>query len=100
MFLIPVIVVTALWFGDSTFAKKGQTNATASLTSVTNAADSLTVELDYATYVGQSASPNVNQWLGLRYAAPPLQDNRFRAPKPLVKEVSTIQAQSVSHLGL
>ena len=65
MLLIPVIVVTALWFGDSTFAKKGETNATDSLTGETNAADSLTVELVICNLCGTVGEPKCQSVVGI-----------------------------------
>lgn len=38
------------------------------------------VELDYSTYQGETLSNGVSQWLGMRYAAPPVGDLRFCAP--------------------
>jgi hypothetical protein len=38
------------------------------------------VDLGYSQYEGTSLSSGVNQFLGMRYAAPPLGDLRFRAP--------------------
>lgn len=38
------------------------------------------VDLGYSTYRGISLPSGVNQFLGVRYAAPPLGDLRFRAP--------------------
>jgi acetylcholinesterase len=38
------------------------------------------VDLGYSQYQGTSLSSGVNQFLGMRYAAPPLGDLRFRAP--------------------
>ncbi|KAJ7766182.1 carboxylesterase estA [Mycena metata] len=50
------------------------------------AAASPQVELDYATYVGTSLAAGVDQFLGMRFAAPPLGDRRWRAPAdPLVE---------------
>lgn len=40
------------------------------------------VDLDYAQYKGTALSSGVNQYLGMRYAAAPLGDLRFRAPAP------------------
>ncbi|KAK0273487.1 hypothetical protein LTR35_012237 [Friedmanniomyces endolithicus] len=42
---------------------------------------STTVDLGYSKYEGYTAQ-NVNQWLGIRFAAPPTGDLRWRAPQP------------------
>ena len=42
------------------------------------------VDLIYAQYEGTALEIGVNQFLGIRYAAPPLGDLRFRAPEDLV----------------
>jgi len=45
----------------------------------------LKVDLGYTQYQGTYAANGVSQWLGIRYAAPPLGDLRFRAAAdPLV----------------
>ncbi|PQE33279.1 triacylglycerol lipase protein [Rutstroemia sp. NJR-2017a WRK4] len=45
----------------------------------------LVVDLGYSKYQGTNLGNGVSQWLGIRYAAPPLGDLRFRAPRdPLV----------------
>jgi carboxylesterase type B len=45
------------------------------------------VNLGYATYEGATLGNGVNQFLGMRYAAPPLGQNRFkRAVDPLSEE--------------
>ncbi|KAE9363403.1 triacylglycerol lipase-like protein [Stipitochalara longipes BDJ] len=41
---------------------------------------SLTVDLGYSKYQGADAANGVSQWLGIRYAAPPIGNLRFRAP--------------------
>ncbi|KAK5144433.1 hypothetical protein LTR04_001558 [Oleoguttula sp. CCFEE 6159] len=51
------------------------------------------VDLGYTQYQGVKLAAGVNQYLGLRYAAPPLGDLRFRAPAETVKN-GTIQAAS------
>lgn len=72
-----------------------------------------TVDLGYAQYEGTALDIGVNQFLGIRYAAPPLGDLRFRAPEDpfftggvqQAKEVSTlpycstIQNLRISHHG-
>lgn len=52
-----------------------------------------TVQLDYATYQGVRLDAGVDQYLGMRFAAPPLGDLRFRAPQDPGK-ASTIQDAS------
>jgi acetylcholinesterase len=42
---------------------------------------STTVDLGYSQYQGYTAE-GVNQWLGIRFAAPPTGDLRWRAPQP------------------
>jgi hypothetical protein len=53
------------------------------------------VKLGYATYEGTSLNNGVNQFLGMRYAAPPLGDNRFRRAKEPIREKHVIQAKEV-----
>ncbi|KAJ7616846.1 alpha beta-hydrolase [Mycena polygramma] len=40
------------------------------------------IDLGYAQYQGAVSSANIGQFLGIRYAAAPLGDLRFRAPQP------------------
>ena len=48
------------------------------------------VDLGYTSYQGSTYGDGVSQWLGIRYAAPPIGDLRFAAPQdPLVN--STLQ---------
>lgn len=44
------------------------------------------VKLEYATYVGKSLQNGVDQFLGMRYAAAPVGDLRWRAPAPPEKQ--------------
>ncbi|KAH6714287.1 Alpha/Beta hydrolase protein [Leptodontidium sp. MPI-SDFR-AT-0119] len=47
----------------------------------------LTVNLNYSTYQGFVAPQNISQWRGIRFAAPPTGERRFRNPQdPLVNE--------------
>lgn len=39
------------------------------------------VDLGYTNYEGTSLVNGISQWLGMRYAAPPVGDLRFRAPR-------------------
>jgi len=45
-----------------------------------------TVNLGYATYQGVALDDGVNQFLGMRYAAPPTGNLRWRAPEDPVHE--------------
>lgn len=39
------------------------------------------IDVGYAQYVGSRNGAGVNEWLGVRYAAAPVGDLRFRAPQ-------------------
>lgn len=41
----------------------------------------LNIDLGYTQYKGFRTPDGIDRWLGMRYAAPPLGDLRFRAPK-------------------
>ncbi|KAH8752354.1 Alpha/Beta hydrolase protein [Hyaloscypha sp. PMI_1271] len=58
----------------------------------TNAGNvTLTVDLGYSKYQGAYAANGVSQWFGIRYAAPPVGDLRFRAAAdPLVNDTVQI----------
>ncbi|CAD6446434.1 9a1562fc-5002-4a32-8486-2208e186d697 [Sclerotinia trifoliorum] len=57
-----------------------------------------TVDLGYSKYLGTNNGNDVTEWLGIRYAAPPLGNLRFRAPQsPLVNDTLQIANQ---HGGL
>lgn len=53
------------------------------------------VNLGYATYEGMALTNGVDQFLGMRYAAPPLGEDRFRLAKDPKQEVGVIQAKEV-----
>ncbi|OJJ50739.1 hypothetical protein ASPZODRAFT_55150 [Penicilliopsis zonata CBS 506.65] len=63
------------------------------LASPPSAADAPIVDLGYAAYQGVGLPAGVTQFLGLRYAAPPLGERRFRAPADPPRS-STIQDAS------
>lgn len=58
----------------------------------------VTVNLNYSTYVGtaQTGGTGVTQWLGIRYAAPPLGDLRFKRPQDPVVNTTTQMADQVA----
>jgi hypothetical protein len=59
----------------------------------------LTVDLGYSQYQGANAANGVSQWLGIRYAAPPVGDLRFRAAAdPLVN--NTVQIADTVYFQL
>lgn len=53
------------------------------------------VDLGYAQYEGTALDNGVNQFLGIRYAAPPLGDLRFRAPEDPVFTTGVQAAKEV-----
>lgn len=56
---------------------------------------SLTVDLGYSKYVGFNGDGGVDQWWGIRYAAPPTGDLRFAAPADPIKDGKTYDANQV-----
>lgn len=53
------------------------------------------VDLGYAKYEGTGLGTGVNQFLGIRYAAPPLNDLRFRAPQDPAQQDGLQEAKQV-----
>ncbi|OOQ84607.1 putative triacylglycerol lipase [Penicillium brasilianum] len=56
------------------------------------AAENPVVNLGYTSYEGRSLAGGVSQWLGMRYAAPPVNDLRFAAPQDPVSQTGVQQA--------
>lgn len=54
------------------------------------------VDLGYSQYQGTSLSSGVNQYLGMRFAAPPLDGLRFRAPIAPINTTGIKNATSVT----
>jgi hypothetical protein len=55
------------------------------------------VDLGYSKYKGKELSNGVTQWLGVRYAAPPLGDLRFSPPQDPTRNDTIQDASNVSH---
>lgn len=58
------------------------------------------VHLGYASYRGQALPNGITQWLGLRYAAPPLGALRFAAPQDPLLRLGIQDATQVQSLPL
>lgn len=54
------------------------------------------VDLGYSRYSGKSFKDGTSQWLGIRYAAPPVGNLRFAAPQDLLRNTTIQQAIEVS----
>lgn len=53
------------------------------------------VDLGYSSYRGTSLDNGVSRWLGIRYAAPPVGNLRFRAPRDPLKTTTLQEANAV-----
>lgn len=62
------------------------------LPSIVVAVESL-VKLDYTSYDGTTLPNGISQWLGVRYAAPPLEELRFAAPQDPIQNTTVQQAK-------
>lgn len=52
------------------------------------------VDVSYTKYLGSAYSSGVTQWLGIRFAAPPLGDLRFSAPQdPIANDTVQVADQ-------
>lgn len=65
-----------------------------SLAAKTTFAVDPTVDVGYTSYSGTALGNGVTQWLGMRYAAPPVGDLRFRAPMDPESQDGPIEADS------
>jgi hypothetical protein len=64
----------------------------------TNSDNTPIVDLGYAKYEGTFLDVGVNQFLGMRYAAPPLGDLRWREPEDPVHEDGVQPAKEVQNI--
>lgn len=55
------------------------------------------VDLGYSRYEGTALSSGVTQWLGMRFAAPPVGDLRWKAPENPRHEKGIQKADKVSN---
>lgn len=62
--------------------------------SLLSLASASTVNLGYTSYEGRTLS-GVTQWLGMRFAAPPVEDLRFAAPQDPLPVEGVQQATEV-----
>jgi carboxylesterase type B len=53
------------------------------------------VDLGYTKYQGVPLANGITQWLGMRYAAPPVGNLRFRAPQDPIVDLTLRQANQV-----
>lgn len=65
------------------------------LSSFVHAVDPV-VDLQYSKYRGKKLGNGVTQWLGMRYASPPLRDLRFKPPKDPLSTRTVQDASDVS----
>lgn len=61
---------------------------------------SSTIDLGYSQYQGMSLPNGIDQYLGMRYAKPPLGELRFRAPQDPETTLGILDASSVMLLNL
>ena len=87
MLLIPALIC-GLYFGLVHSHPHGQ-----------NSTVPLIVDLGYSKYKGSRAEKGVTQWFGIRYAAAPVGDLRFRAPRDPPGN-ATLQMANEVHFSL
>lgn len=89
-------------FGKATLCLSGLVAAVAGLAAgklenaTTSSDSSPMVDLGYAAYKGNSPGNGVDEFLGMRYAKPPLGNLRFRAPLDPSSESDVQDATKVS----
>lgn len=54
------------------------------------------VNVNYTSYLGSALPNGITQWVGMRYAAPPLGDLRFAAPADPIPNNTTQIANKVN----
>lgn len=96
--LFPILLVSISLLGFSGLLEGHPLEAT-------SRSEGPTIDLGYARYEGTALSAGIDQFLGIRYAAPPVGDLRFRAPRdPLHQdgiqdaEVRTLSLKSTTVL--
>jgi len=56
------------------------------------------VNLNYTSYLGSALSSGITQWVGMRYAAPPVGNLRFAAPAdPIANNTTQLANQVISN---
>lgn len=58
-----------------------------------------TVDLKYSQYKGQALANGLSQWMGIRFAAPPIGDFRFMPPQEPPRTQDVQLALTVSWIG-
>jgi carboxylesterase type B len=56
------------------------------------------VDVSYSKYKGKDLGNGITQWLGMRYAAPPLGELRFMPPQDPIRTRQTKDASKVSQI--
>lgn len=91
-------VVLSLGVAPATAVAAISPTAALSLTTAVSptAAVGPTVDLGYSIYEGTALANGQNQWLGIRFGAPPVGNNRFRKAQP---PANTTGLQSAKEFG-
>lgn len=96
LLLLSIFLISIMWHTLRSIS----TVAVLPLLTETVAAVSPVVHLNYTSYRGTSLANGVTQWLGVRYAAPPVGDLRFREPEPPETEDGVVDADSFKPICL